>query len=647
MIVATAGHVDHGKTTLVKALTGIDTDRLAEEKRRGMSIDLGFAHADLGDGVPISFVDVPGHDRFIRNMAAGVAAVDTALLVVAANDGPMPQTHEHVAILEWLGVSRCVVALTKIDRVDGARIDAARSEIAALLAATRFEGAPIVAIAAPVGTGLDVLRAALRAPTGDARSSRVHGRFRFAVDRQFTLAGAGTIVTGTVVAGGIAVGATSTVSPHGASVRVRGIEVHGRAVEAAHAGQRCALNLAGAELKRIAIARGDWIVDPAAHAPTERLDVRLGAARDLERPLRHDSSLQLHHGAAVVGARLALLEGRALEPDASALAQLILDRPIGALHGDRFVIRDQSARRTVGGGVVLDSFPPTRGRRAPARLQLLRSWASATPIRALQTTLDHSPLGVDVRRFALNWNLTHTELAESMQACSAHIVGAHEDRLALSQTAWCDLQQRACDALAAEHTRAPDMVGVGRERLRRIAFPALAQPAYDALIDALLESGRMQQSGMWLHVPDHRVQLTGTQYKLWEKVHPLLEQSAFQPPRVRDLARALLVEEEAMRQLLKRAARIGEVYPVAHDHYFTQRAVQQLAGAVLATSDHQGAVTAAAFRDRIGTGRKLAIQILEFFDRVGFTRRAGDKHMVRQPGLFAHSSTATPVATPM
>ena len=240
-----------------------------------------------------------------------------------------------------------------------------------------------------------------------------------------------------------------------------------------------------------------------------------------------------------------------------------------------------------------------------------------------------------------------TELAESMQACSAHIVGAHEDRLALSQTAWCDLQQRACDALAAEHTRAPDMVGVGRERLRRIAFAALAQAAYDALIDALLESGRMQQSGMWLHVPHHRVQLTGTQYKLWEKVHPLLEQSAFQPPRVRDLARALLVEEEAMRQLLKRAARIGEVYPVAHDHYFTQRAVQQLAGAVLATSDHQGAVTAAAFRDRIGTGRKLAIQILEFFDRVGFTRRTGDKHVVRQPGLFAHSSTATPVATPM
>jgi selenocysteine-specific elongation factor len=355
--------------------------------------------------------------------------------------------------------------------------------------------------------------------------------------------------------------------------------------------------------------------------------------------------VHFHLGAAEAMGRVALLEGERIMPGGAALAQVVLDRAIGALHGDRFVIRDQSARRTIGGGVVLDSFPPTRGRRAPARLQLLRSWASATPARALQTTLDHSPLGVNVRRFALNWNLTHNELAESMRTCDAHIVGAHEARLALSQTAWSDLQHRACEALAAEHTHAPDMVGVGRERLRRIAFPALTQAAYDALIEALLESGRMQQSGMWLHAPDHRVQLTGTQYKLWEKVHPLLEQSAFQPPRVRDLAHALLVEEEVMRQLLKRAARIGEVYPVAHDHYFTQRAVQQLADVVLAISDHHSAVTAAAFRDRIGTGRKLAIQILEFFDRVGFTRRAGETHVVRQPELFVHSSRAPTVAT--
>ena len=646
MIVATAGHVDHGKTTLVKALTGIDTDRLAEEKRRGMSIDLGFAHADLGDGVPISFVDVPGHDRFIRNMAAGVAAVDTALLVVAANDGPMPQTHEHVAILEWLGVSRCVVALTKIDRVDGARIDAARSEIEALLAATRFEGAPIVAIAAPVGTGLDVLRAALRAPTGDARSSRVHGRFRFAVDRQFTLAGAGTIVTGTVVAGGIAVGATSTVSPHGASVRVRGIEVHGRAVEAAHAGQRCALNLAGAELKRIAIARGDWIVDPAAHAPTERLDVRLGAARDLERPLRHDSSLQLHHGAAVVGARLALLEGRALEPDASALAQLILDRPIGALHGDRFIVRDATRNRTVGGGSVIDPFGKLRGRARPDRLAELDALGLPDADAALSALLGRSTAPIDLDRFGQARNLDADQADQLVRGKQALTV-VHGARVAEGAAAipssgpiattwgvatvrWRGLLDRLAASLDALHAAEPDRVGAAESDMARALGADPLTPLVPAALAALRADGSIVRDGFCLRKPDHRARLSDADRLLLDRVSEQLQAAGLRPPIIGDLAFALDTPLPTLLGELVSLARRGHLVQVAKNRFFLPATVHALGDLARALADEAGAIgfDAATYRDRSGLGRNLTIEVLEHLDRTGVTRfRSGRRHM--------------------
>ncbi len=336
MIVATAGHVDHGKTTLVKALTGTDTDRLAEEKRRGMSIDLGFAYADFGSASPIGFVDVPGHERFVRNMLAGVAAVDFALLVVAADDGPMPQTREHLAILDLLGIAQGAVAITKIDRVSAERLAEVRAEVTALLATSALRGAPMFPIAAPSGEGLTALRehlmAADRAWTG--RSSQ--GNFRLAVDRCFTIDGAGLVVTGAVFSGTAHLGDHLLISPQGTPVRVRSIHAQNQTAVLASAGQRCALNLVGADLKRHEVHRGDWMVAPMAHAPTARLDVRLGVLGSESRALAHWTPVHLHIGASALSARVATLGDRSIGPGSTGLAQLVLDQPIQRRAGRSF-----------------------------------------------------------------------------------------------------------------------------------------------------------------------------------------------------------------------------------------------------------------------------------------------------------------------
>jgi selenocysteine-specific elongation factor len=640
MIVGTAGHIDHGKTALVKALTGVDADRLPEEKARGITIDLGYAYTRLPDGSVLGFVDVPGHERLVHNMLAGATGIDFALLVVAADDGPMPQTREHLQILDLLGLARGAVALTKIDAVSPGRLEAATSETRTLLAGSALREAPIFPVSSVTGQGVAALRAHLDASARALQARDARGHFRLAVDRCFTLKGAGTIVTGTVFSGTVRVGDELFVSPPGIAVRVRSIHAQDRPAQQGVAGERCALNLAGPGFEKALVERGHWIVEAPVHAPVQQLDVRLRLLGSEPHALKHWTPAHFHLGAVDVMARISPLEGDALQPGDRGFAQVILDRPIGALAADRFVVRDQSATRVMGGGQVLDPFPPRRGRRTSQRLQLLRAWETGDAGAALGAALDAGRLGVDLRRFAQAWNLRGSDLQALCESLDLRRVEDGAGAWGFSAQAWLQLREALLGALSAEHGRAPDMIGVGRERLRRLAAPALAPAACSAALDELLREGRVAQSGVWLHRPDHQARLTPGEEKLWAQVLPLLEATPFHPPRVRDLAQGLSVEEEAMRQLLKRLSRLGEVYPVAHDHYFTQRAVRELAHLVCALEETSGAVTAARFRDRIGTGRKLAIQILEFFDRVGFTRRVGDTHLLRQPALFGEHTGA-------
>ncbi len=380
MIIGTAGHIDHGKTALVRALTGVDTDRLPEEKARGITIDLGYAYQPLDSGETLGFVDVPGHERLVHTMVAGAIGIDFVLLVVAADDGPMPQTHEHVQVLDLLGLARGAVALTKIDRVPVERASEASAEIRQFLSATGLAESPIFPVCALTGEGIGDLRHYLQDAARQTPARSGGERFRLAVDRSFTLMGIGTVVTGTVHNGSVRVGDRLLISPSGREARVRGIHAQNQPAECGEAGQRCALNLAGPDLHRQDIHRGDWVLDAALHVPTARLDVELRVLAAEEQPLRHWTPVHCHLGAADVTGRVAVLEGEAIAPGAAGLAQLVLDHPVAALHGDRFILRDQSASRTLGGGRVLDVAPPARGRRKPQRLELLRAFAHPNPV---------------------------------------------------------------------------------------------------------------------------------------------------------------------------------------------------------------------------------------------------------------------------
>ncbi len=398
MIVATAGHIDHGKTLLVKTLTGVDTDRLPEEKARGISIDLGFAYLPLAGGDLIGFVDVPGHERFIRNMLAGVCGIDFALLVVAADDGVMPQTVEHLHILDLLHVARGAAVITKVDRVDPERVKEVRENVEALLAATKLAGAPMLSVSAVTGAGIDDLRALLVAEASGDSAHRAAGQHvRYSIDRAFSVAGSGTVVTGTVFNGVVKSGDKLVVSPAGLPVRVRGIQIHGKAADSASAGQRCALNLTGAGLD--AVRRGDWVLGEAVHHPTQRIDARITVLDAEAHALEHWTPVHLHLDTSDVTARVAARRGESVAPGASALVQLVLDEPVCALRGDRFILRDQSAVRTLGGCIVVDPFAPATRRSTRARLAELTALEHDEPEKALGALLETSAQPVYLARF--------------------------------------------------------------------------------------------------------------------------------------------------------------------------------------------------------------------------------------------------------
>jgi len=629
MIVGTAGHIDHGKTALVKALTGVDTDRLKEEKARGISIELGYAYAPLPNGDVLGFVDVPGHEKFVDHMVAGATGIDFVLLVVAADDGVMPQTVEHLDIVRLLGVAEGAVAMTKIDRCDSARRAACEREIRSLLAATPFAAAPILPVSSVSGEGIEALRDYLRGQAALGTRPRAGAGFRLAVDRCFTLAGIGTVVTGTVFAGEVKVGDEIVVTPPGITARVRSIHAQNRSSESGRAGERCALALAG--VAKEAIARGDWAVSPRLHAPTARFDARLVLSAREQRALKHWTSVHLHLGAAHVMARIAPLDVEALAPGTECLAQIVSETPVGALAGDALIIRDASATRTLGGGRVLDPSAPARRRRVAERLEVLRAMANPDPNRRLAALVERSVHGLDLAGFLLTANLGPADLA--LDAASVRVRHGDVDRV-FTAARWGLLRTRLLEQLAEFHVKRPDELGPDLGRIRRMWFPQLDAEVVAALAEGLVGDGRIVRSGPWWHLPEHSVRLTAREEALAQRVLPLLESGAFDPPWLRDLAKALGAGEQEMRSLMLRLTRRGQIFQVVKDLFYARSAVVRLARVAKALEDEAGAVRAAPFRDRIGVGRKRAIQILEFFDRVGYTRRSRDDHRLRGDNLL-------------
>ncbi|RKE40149.1 selenocysteine-specific translation elongation factor SelB [Paraburkholderia sp. BL23I1N1] len=628
MIVGTAGHIDHGKTSLVRALTGVDTDRLKEEKARGISIELGYAYVPLDNGDVLGLIDVPGHEKLVHTMTAGASGIDFALLVIAADDGVMPQTREHLAIVELLGIRHGAIALTKIDRVDAERLKQVHDEVAAFLSGSVLQDAPVFNTNAlnDDDPGVAVLKAHLHAAAAAWHMKRDDGLFRLAVDRVFTLAGQGTIVTGTVASGRVAVGETMLLAPKNQPVRVRSIHAQNRPAETGRAGERCALNLAGIE--KSAIDRGDWIVDPRLSQASERIDVMLTLLADAPLTLEHWAPLHVHLGTQHQVAHVALLDGETLAAGQSARVQLVFERPVCALPGDRFVVRNAQADRTVGGGHVLDPFAPSRKRRSTERLAWLDTIQTLLDSGALELLLARAPFGLSR---ALLERLTGRQAAVLELPPDTRVVELPgHDALLIADASWRALNTRLTTMLKQYHERSPDELGPDVSRLRRIAAPLVDDAVWRALVDDVAARGEIVRRGPWLHLPDHAVTLDDADRALAAALLPALKEGRFDPPWVRDLANAQGVPEDRVRQLLRKLARQGELFQVVRDLFYHHEVIRELA--LIAGAEarkNAGTVAAAPFRDVTGLGRKRAIQLLEFFDRVGYTRFHRGLHLMR------------------
>jgi len=649
MIVGTAGHIDHGKTALVKALTGVDADRLAEEKARGITLDLGFAYVDLGlpgppdegddegDGQPparrfapggiaprsgriTGFVDVPGHEKLVRTMLAGAGGIDFALLVVAADDGVMPQMREHLAILDLLGLRGGVVALTKIDLADDARREAVIAEIRATLAGTGLAGARVIPVSTVTGEGIEDLRVALARAEAAMPLRDAAGPFRLAVDRCFALPGAGTVVTGTMLSGRVAVGDAVVVSPLGLPARVRGIHAQDRKVDAGFAGQRCALNLAGEGVARDAIGRGDVVLSSGLHAPSDRIDAMLQVLPSGKTPVTTWFPARLHSHAVEVGARVVPLAGDLL-PGEAGLVQLVLERPIAAAVGDRFVLRDTSASRSLGGGHFIDLRAPARKRGTPERLAWLDAARSTHPASALAGLLALAP--VDLPAFLRDRALDPEEGPRLCARVGAETLGM----LVLAPAQLATLREGIAATLAAFHDANPDLAGLGREKLRLSLQPRLPKDAFLALLHDEAAAKRIALDGAFVRLPGHAVRLSPEDEALWLRIRPqLLGDGRFRPPRVRDLANAFGIDEREVRRVLRLAQKLGLVDRIALDHFFERSVVREMASIIrdVAAAGGDGWFGATAFRDRVHNGRKVAIEILDYFDGLGLTLRKGD-----------------------
>jgi selenocysteine-specific elongation factor len=647
MIVGTAGHIDHGKTALVRALTGVDADRLPEEKARGITLDLGFAYWPRPDGQVIGFIDVPGHEKLVHNMLAGATGIDLVLLVVAADDGVMPQTREHLAILDLLGLSRGIVALTKADLADEERRRDVAAEITAALSGTCLADAEILPVSAITGEGIGALAQRLDDLCRTTARRAADGRFRLAIDRCFTLVGAGTVVTGTVLSGRVAVGDAVMVSPTGLEARVRSLHVQNSAAEQGGAGERCALALTGAGITKEAIRRGDIVLDPSLHAPTSRIDARLRVLKSEAKPVGQWMPVRFHHGASDVSARLVVLREEPIAPGETELAQIVLDSAVAAAAGDRFIIRDTSAGRTVGGGVLIDLRAPERRRRTPERRAELLALDAADPNAALAAVLDGPRGFVDLDAFFRDRAAAASAARDAVEHHDLVMLSADHQAIALRREAWQRFSDAAIATLDAYHADRPDLQGMGQEKLRLSLRPRLPAPVFAAAVQRLVADGAVVLDRAWLRRPQHEVRMTPEEERIWSRALPLLgDAHRFRPPRVRDVAHAFGIDEKIVRRVFRLAARRGEVDEIALDHFFLADTTAEMAEIAMdiGSTAEAGRFNAAEFRDRLDNGRKVAIQILEYFDRQGFTMRRGDWRRINpnRTSMFARRAEAAP-----
>lgn len=628
VIIGTAGHVDHGKTALIKALTGHDTDRLREEKERGISIELGFAPFDLPGGRRAGVVDVPGHERFIHHMLAGAGGMDLVLFVVAADEGVMPQTREHLDILNLLGVKKGIVVLTKKDLVDEEWLELVKEEVRETLKGTFLDGAPLLAVSSVTREGIPELLAAIDELTHVVEEKNPHTSFRLPIDRVFTITGFGTVVTGTLVAGTIRVGDKCEILPDGKECRVRQLQVHGSTVVAAYAGQRVAVNLSGVEVEEV--SRGDVLAVPGSLPATTMVDCRLHLLPSAPRPLAHRTRIRFHVGTAEVMGRAYLLDRQELEPGGSALVQFRLESPVAVRRGDRYVIRSYSPMVTIGGGQVIEEDPPRRRRFQEAVIRELELKEKGTPAELVEQAIMEageagSGSGELQRRLGLPPGELEgllTRLKEEGKIVEFPLEQPHY----LHRAIYDGLQERVQATLGDFHRRYRLRWGMPKEELRSRDFPALTTRLFQEFLLALAREGVVDLEREKVKLASHTVKFTPEQEAIRERLEKLYLAEPFAPP---SPAEALeQVGNGDAREVYMALVDGGTLVRLAEDLTFHREAVARAREILASQLAAEGSITVSQFRDLLKTSRRYALPLLEYFDSQRLTRRVGDRRVL-------------------
>lgn len=628
MIVATAGHVDHGKTSLIKALTGVDTDTLAEEKARGLTINLGYAYLSSSDGRVIGFIDVPGHSRFINTMISGVSGIDRALVIIAADDGPMPQTNEHLNVLSVLGVTDIDIVITKTDTVTPERVVEVTQRARELVDTRCDSEGKVFQVSSVTGDGIDALKSYLESLQPKVRDQALERGFRLSIDRRFHVSGAGLVVTGTASTGTVSVGDHLILQPKGLEVRVRELRANDAVTTSATAGQRVALCLAG-KVELGDIDRGDCLVEPALDQLSQRLDVQLTLLSDAPTALKHLSPAKLYIGARRVGAKVALIENMisSLAPGQTSMAQLILDGPISAYSGERFVLRDDSESFHLGGGVVLDPNGPQYGKAKPERL----IWLSALATGSVDTALQHL--------LASNMTANWSDLTRAFHLKEDAVLPSLPDaavKFDLQQSKWITTRdaiaaarQALLDGLSDEKVQESDSRGVPKEKLMKLAGKASNRALLEATLTTLIKTGVLGVTDGRVHDAKDRNKPDGNE-RQWSNLERQLITAGRQIPVLSELQRDAQLDETSLKLALKYGNEKGSVHRINAMRYALTTTLLDFAQTSESLASERN-FSVADFKDELGIGRKLAVEILEFFDSINFTQRQGNERTIANP----------------
>ena len=640
-IIGTAGHIDHGKTSLIKALTGTDTDRLKEEKERGISIDLGFAHLDLPDGTSAGIVDVPGHERFIKNMLAGAHGIDLVLFTVAADDGVMPQTEEHFDIVHLLGVEMAIFVITKADLVTESRIHEVEEEIDILTLGTNLESSPKLAVSSITGQGLEELKQLISTTLKSSTQTVPSGYFRLPVDRAFVLQGHGVVVTGTALSGAVALGEQVRCLPGNSLFRVRSLQVHGKSVDRAGWGQRVAMNLTGPE--RASIERGQVICHEKLSLTSDRFDAFLEVRPAAGKGIKNHQRLRIHMGAAERLAKIILLGGKEkLDAKASAYCQITLNEPLLVMRGDHFVARDETAQRTLGGGIVIHPRANRHRKNEPELLSRLETLHKGNLAQVVETFLaEDAAFALPIESIYQFINVREEEARAKIEGLDTlRALNAEGHTLYTTEEKWHQLREQMLRLLKAFHSTHALVPGMDMEELRGKLRWELAPKVFRAVIELFLGEKIIGREENLLRLATHRVQLGGQEKILMDKIKQILGAQPLAPPDLKELEKQAGVSRQRLTEVIRLLERDGSVVRVTTDMYFLASSIEQLRATLKNYLTDKGEMTAASFRDLINSSRKYTIPLLEYFDRDGLTIRIGDVRRLKSSPPADRARTA-------